>query len=119
FENGYPKFLQPGQKLRALLFGLNIDNPYRPAGWPSRGTLAKGPIVVTWKGNADLRLASCTPIEGGASGNAIDGRRTYDCAQPMQSLEVHSIAAPLTEIRVWPAALEGQLFYPLLLQRLA
>src|SRR5688500_14012725 len=48
FENGYPKFLQAGQKLRALVFGLNIENPYRPPGWPSRATLAKGRIVVTW-----------------------------------------------------------------------
>lgn len=59
FENGYPKFLQGAQKLRAIVFGLNIDNPYRPPGWPSRARLARGRIVVTWKGNADIRLTGC------------------------------------------------------------
>lgn len=130
FENGYPKFLQPGQKLRALLFGLNIENPYRPSGWPARATPAKGRIVVTWKGNADVRLIRCTfdpaGSSGGATGTLTDGRRVYLCTGPnesTQSIEVHAIAAPLTEIRVWlahdNASLEGQLFHPLLLQRIA
>jgi len=130
FENGYPKFLQPGQKLRALLFGLNIDNPFRPAGWPSRATPAKGRIVVTWKGNADVRLIGCpfssSGSSGAATGGLADGRRVYLCTaanESMQSIEVHAIAAPLTEIRVWlaqgDASLEGQLFHPLLLQRIA
>src|SRR5687767_10590291 len=40
FENGYPRSLNAGQKLRALLFGLNINDPFRPAGWPDRARLA-------------------------------------------------------------------------------
>src|ERR1700741_3599457 len=60
FENGYPKFLAPGQKLRALLFGLNINYGFRPASWPDRARLARGRIVVTWKGNADVRLVNGT-----------------------------------------------------------
>jgi len=130
FENGYPKFLEPGQKLRALIFGLHVQDSLRPAGWPPRDGPAKGRIVVTWKGNADIRLVNGTFIESGSSGpatgNLLDGRRIYLCTEPGQStqwIEVHGIAAPLTEIRVWLAhhgnSLEGQLFHPLLLQRIA
>lgn len=133
FENGYPKFLQPGQKLRALLFGLNIESQYRPQTWPSRATPAKGRIVVTWKGNADIRLIGGRFVAEGSSGaetgSLADGRRVYLCTGPgeaTRSIEVHAIASPLTEIRVWlaspsdpNASLEGQLFHPLLLQRIA
>ena len=116
FENGYPKFLQAGQKLRAPVFGLNT----------SRVALTKGRIVVTWKGNADVRLAGGTFVSAGsngaATGNILDGRRIYDTSgagQSTQSLEVHAIVTPLTEVRVWLPELEGQLFHPLLLQRIA
>lgn len=142
FVHGYPQYLQPGQKLRAPLFGLNIDNPYRPAAWPKRDTLAKGRIVVTWNGNADLRLVGGTLIAAespsGATGSFTNGRRVYLCsgvAQATQSLEVHAIGSPApSQIRVWLAppddpatpanerdtgSLEGQLFHPLLLQRIA
>jgi hypothetical protein len=130
FENGYPKFLDPGQKLRALVFGLHVNESFRPAGWPARDSLAKGRIVLTWKGNADIRLVNGAFAESGSSGaatgNLVDGRRVYLCTgagQSSQWIEVHSIATPLTEIRVWlehaGASLEGQLFHPLLLQRIA
>lgn len=126
FQNGYPKFLAPGQKLRALLFGLNINVPHRPAGWPDRAQLARGRIVVTWRGTADIRLVSGTFVadgsSGGATGNLVDGRRIYLFNAPnqsTQSLEIHGIATPLTEIRVWLDGLEGQLFHPLFLQRIA
>src|SRR3954467_4917964 len=46
FVNGYPQFLDSGQKLRALIFGLNINYAFRPAAWPARDSLAKGHIVV-------------------------------------------------------------------------
>jgi hypothetical protein len=141
FINGYPQFLQPGQKLRGFLFGLNINYGNRPAAWPARDALAKGRIVVTWKGNADIRLVSGTFVPGDSSGAAtgslVDGRRGYLCSSPSestQSIEVQAIVTPLTEIRVWLAppddpatpahenltgSLEGQLFHPLLLQRIA
>ena len=95
FENGYPRFLNAGQKLRAPVFGLNIENTHRPSAWPSRATLAKGRVVVTWKGNADVRLAGCTFDGGGATGNLADGRRAYNCLganEATRSIEVHSIA---------------------------
>jgi hypothetical protein len=116
FEHGYPKFLQPGQKLRAPVFGLHAHSD----------ALTKGTIVVTWKGNADVRLVGGTFVStgsnGGATGDIVDGRRIYDttgAGQSTQSLEVHSIVTPLTELRVWLPELEGQLFHPLLLERIA
>jgi hypothetical protein len=140
-ENGYPRSLNAGRKLRAILFGLNADSPFRPAGWPARDALARGRIVVTWKGNADIRLVNGTFAAEGSSGTAtgslVDGRRIYFCTGPeqsTQSLEIHAIAAPVTEIHVWLAtpddpatlvkenetgSLEGQFFHPLLLQRIA
>src|SRR5687768_2989645 len=33
FENGHPKFLQAGQKLRAIVYGLNTGYHLRPASW--------------------------------------------------------------------------------------
>lgn len=109
FENGYPKFLQPGQKLRAAIFGLNGD-----------AALAKGRVVVTWKGNADVRLARCRFEGPGAeTGSVADGRRVYVCDEPAGSMEVHAIVTPLTEARVWLEGVEGELFHPLLLQRIA
>lgn len=119
FANGYPKFLNPGQKLRAPLFGLHAGNADRPATWPHRDALAKGRIVVTWKGNADVRLASCALSEGSATGAVLDGRRVYQCSDALQTVEVHAIVTPITEIRVWLDGTEGQLFHPLLLERLA
>ncbi|HEY5611296.1 MAG TPA: hypothetical protein VIL97_08825, partial [Thermoanaerobaculia bacterium] len=140
-ENGYPKFLNPGQKLRAIVFGLNIDNPFRPAAWPSRETLARGRTIVTWKGNADIRLVNCTFVatgsNGGETGSIADGRRIYLCTGPgqsTQSIEVQSMATAITEIHVWLAppdnpatvekenetgTLENQFFHPILLQRIA
>jgi hypothetical protein len=141
FVNGYPQFLNAGEKLRALLFGLNINDPFRPAAWPARDTLARGRIVVTWNGNADIRLVNGTFVleqsNGPASGNITNGRRIYLCtgaSQSTQSLEVHSIVTPPSDIKVWlppvddpatPAnenltgSLEGQMFHPLFLQRIA
>lgn len=116
FVNGYPQFLDAGQKLRAPLFGLNIG--------AARDALAKGRIVLTWNGTADLRLAGGTLIgaesPSGATGTFTNGRRVYQFAQPMQSMEVHAIGAtPPSHIRVWLDGLEGQLFHPLLLARIA
>ena len=105
FINGYPQFLAPGQKLRAALFGLNVD--------ARRGAITKGRVVVTWNGAADLRLANATLIED----DAAHGRRVYR-SNGLQTLEVHAIGTPApTQIRVWLDSLEGQLFHPLLLQR--
>jgi len=123
FVNGYPQFLEPNQKLRAVLFGLNIETAYRPAAWPSRGTLAKGRIVVTWRGNADVRLANCAfnaaESNGGQTGLIDNGRRVYLCTDPLRTLEVHAIQTPITDLKVWLNSLEGQLFHPQFLERIA
>lgn len=127
FINGYPQFLQTNLKLRAVLFGLNIESSHRPAVWPSRGTLAKGRIVMTWQGNADVRLANCAfnaaDSNGGQTGLINNGRRVYLCTDPLRTLEVHEIQTPITDLKVWLAhnngSLEGQLFHPLFLQRIA
>ena len=133
FVNGYPQFLSVGQKLRAPLFGLNINDANRPAAWPARDTLARGRIVVTWNGTADIRMVGGTLVladsPSGATGTFTNGRRVYTCtgSQSTQSLEVHAIGSPApSEIRVWLAdpantnqSLEGQLFHPLLLARIA
>lgn len=139
--NGLPKSLLSGQKLRAILFGLNIENEFRPPGWPSRATLTRGRVVLTWRGRGDLRLTGGTFVAEGSNasetGDATDGRRVYMTTGPQQStqtLEIHSIVSPLTEIHVWLprpddpstavrenelASLENQRFHPILLQRLA
>jgi len=142
FVNGYPQFLNSGERLRALLFGLNIEDPFRPAAWPARNTLARGRIVVTWNGTADIRLVNgtfqTTGSSGAATGSLTNGRRIYLCTgnnQSTQSLEVHAIGTPPSNIKVWLApvddpatsgtnenltgTLEGQFFHPLLLQRIA
>ena len=128
FINGYPQFLEPGQKLRGFLFGLNITDPFRPAAWPARDTLAKGRIVVTWQGNADVRLVNCTfnsgESNGGETGLIDNGRRIYNCTSALQTIEVHAIQTPITDLKVWLAhpnqtSLEGNLFHPLFLQRIA
>jgi hypothetical protein len=140
-ENGYPRQLNSGEKLRAILFGLNANYSFRPPSWPLRDGSTRGRVVVTWKGNADLRLVSCSFSSAGSSGAETgalaDGRRVYLCNgenETLQSLEVHAISTPLTEVHVWlpavddPAttekenethSLEGEVFHPLLLRRLA
>ncbi len=141
FVNGYPQSLSPrGPNLRALLFGLNINNTHvRPAGWPARDTLAKGKYVLTWQGNADIRLKTGTfqagESSGAATGNLLNGRRVYIGNTIPESLEIRGMATPITDIKVWlpavddpatPAvneaftdSLEGELFHPLFLERIA
>ncbi|HYI12522.1 MAG TPA: hypothetical protein VEK57_25950 [Thermoanaerobaculia bacterium] len=139
FVNGYPQFLDPGQKLRGFLFGLNINSTLRPAAWPARDTLAKGHIVMTWAGNADVRLVNCTfqagESNGAATGSISNGRRVYLCSAALQTIEIHAIQTPITDLKVWLAppddpatpavnenqtgTLEGELFHPLLLDRIA
>lgn len=133
--NGFPQYLNPGKKLRGICYGLHVDYSKRPATWPKRSGLAQGHIVLAWKGDADIRLPRGTFLSGESSGAAtgrlVDGRRVYRFSGSacLESLEVHDInsAAPVTDIKVWladPAApdtrsLEGQLFHPALLARLA
>jgi hypothetical protein len=142
FIEGYPQFLASGQKLRGFLFGLNINNTdIRPPGWPDRATLSKGHVVLTWVGNADVRLVNCTFLPGGTESNGAEtglitnGRRSYLCNSGLTTLEVQAIQTPITDMKVWlpalddpgtPAvdertttSLENQLFHPLFLERIA
>jgi hypothetical protein len=145
FINGYPQFLGNGTttgrgpNLRALLFGVNINNTdIRPAGWPLHDAMAKGRYVVTWQGNADIRLQSGTFLAGESTvaetGSFANGHRVYLCSSIPQTLEIRQIVTPITDLEVWlpgvddpatPAnesqttSLENQFFHPLLLRRIA
>jgi hypothetical protein len=132
--NGYPQYLNPGKQLRAITYALHTNyGNARPATWPVRSDLARGHVVLTWKGNADVRLPGGTFLagesSGAATGSLIDGRRSYRfTGGEVSTLEVHAIdpAAPITDIKVWLAdpadpdnrSLEGELFHPTFLERL-
>ncbi len=134
-ENGCPKFLKPGKRLRLILYGLDTEyGSFRPASWPLRdGELAKGKVVVTWKGNADIRLSGATFLQGESNGaetgSINNGRRVYLQTTPQgnNTLTVEDIVTPVTEIKAWlpdpenpnTSTLEGQLFHPTFLSRIA
>lgn len=131
---GYPKYLNSGLKLRAILFGLHSNYADRPASWPARDGLAIGKIVVTWKGDADIRLTGgsflAAESSGAATGRLVDGRRVYrqTNATGNSNLTIEDINAanPITDIKAWlpnpadpqNASLEGQVFHPTFLARL-
>lgn len=131
---GYPKYLNPGRRLRALVYALHA-NESRPATWPDRTTLARGKVVVTWQGDADVRANGGTYLAGESSGPAegrlVNGRRVYRFSgeERLQWITIEDINTnqPLTDLKVWlpdPAdpdntALENQLFHPTFLDRLA
>ncbi len=113
-ENGFPNYLHPGKRLRTLCwpYGLN-GNGSRPSGWPLRNKQGVGKWVLTWKGNADIRLGSGTFVAAEstapAAGNAVDGRRVYllTASDRGGDLTVESIVTPVTDIKLWlpdPAA---------------
>ncbi len=133
--NGYPKYLNSGRKLRAVTYALHsIYGDSRPSTWPVRDGLARGHVVLTWKGNADVRLDGngaylAAESSGAATGRLLNGRRVYRYAGDHVSwLEVHDIDTgnPITDIKVWladpanpqNASLENQLFHPTFLARL-
>jgi len=134
-ENGFPRYLKPGLKLRATLFGLHCTYGNRPAAWPDRSGPARGHVVLAWRGSADIRLDGGVYLAGESSGASTgmltDGRRVYryESGEHLQWLEIHEIdpVRPVTDIKVWlpdPAdpeylSLENRLFHPLLLARLA
>jgi hypothetical protein len=126
--HGYPQFLQPGQVLRAVVSGLNSGYNGGPPSWPDVQAIFRGHLVLTWRGNADLRLlgpaGACTYLasesSGPATGLLTDGRRVYRCTQPVAAVDVIALASPLTDLELWlpdpadpqNASLEGQLFHP-------
>lgn len=132
--NGFPKYLNPGLKLRAMVFALHANPSPRPATWPDRSLLARGKVVITWQGDADIRANGGTYLIGESSGNQtgrlVNGRRVYRFSGGgrLESLTVEDINPnhPITDIKVWlpnPAdpdnqALENQVFHPTFLARL-
>ena len=133
--NGYPQEMMPGLRYRFIPFGLHTDTGNRPAHWPKRGRAAQGKVVLTWQGEADIRLAGggtylAGESSGASTGLLLNGRRTYlfEGQSQLQWMEVWDIAGgtPLNDIRIWladpadptNATLEGQLFHPTFLARL-
>jgi hypothetical protein len=132
--NGFPQYLNPGKKLRAIVFALNANPSPRPATWPDRTQLARGKVVITWQGDADIRANGGTYLAGESSGaqtgRLINGRRVYrfSGAERLSWITVEDINVgnPISDLKVWlpdPAdpdneSLENQLFHPTFLARL-
>lgn len=131
--DGYPQYLEAGQVLTAVINGLHAGYSQRPANWPDLRAIFRGHWVVTWQGHADVRLEGggltylAAESSGPATGSLLNGRRVYRSLDAPEVVRVHAIQAPLTDIKAWlpsPAdpqnqSLEGQLFHPVFLQRLA
>ncbi len=131
--NGFPKYLNAGTKLRGIFYGLNANYSNRPSTWPARATLAVGKFVVTWQGDADIRLSGGTFISaessGASTGRLVNGRRVYRQTVLNSNITIEDINAanPITDIKVWmpnPAdpqnqTLEGQLFHPTAVSRIS
>lgn len=128
-SNGYPKYLNAGQTV--FIDPLGLSGTYQePSIAPNRENgMYSGQMVLTWKGDADVRIANASSqVSGTASGNVLNGRRVYIINAPPR-VQIYSINAsnPVTEIRAWlpdptnpqNASLENQLFHPTLLARIA
>ena len=128
--NGYPQFLRAGQTLRGIVSGLNSGYLGVPSNWPDVAAIFRGHLVLTWRGNADLRLQGpcvyrTAESSGPRTGLLLDGRRVYVCTAASGYFSVAAIASPITDIKLWlpdPAdpqnrSLEGQLFHPAFLAR--
>ncbi|MFQ3669959.1 MAG: hypothetical protein SNJ84_00715 [Verrucomicrobiia bacterium] len=129
-----PRYLNSGRFLRAQIFPSNANYFNRPSSWPRRSNVALGRVLVTWTGDADIRLTAgslvSTESNGPATGSIVNGRRMYQIAGPTASLNVEiravNPANPPTSLHVWlpdpnnptSATLEGQLWHPLFIQRL-
>src|SRR5262245_9742991 len=130
--NGYPLFLQAGQTLRGIVNGLNSGYGANvPETWPDAMAILRGHLVLSWQGNADLRLqGGCAYLPGESSGPStgllLNGRRVYLCAGVAGYFDVVAMATPITDIKLWlpdpsaplTASLENQLFHPAFLARL-
>ncbi|MDX2111637.1 MAG: thrombospondin type 3 repeat-containing protein [Verrucomicrobiota bacterium] len=132
-SNGYPKYLNTNKKLRMLMWPYGGGYGNRPATWPRRDGQGFGKVVLTWQGDADIRLAGGTYLgaesSGASTGRLVNGRRVYRyTANSMSNLTVEEINAanPVTNIAVWlpdPAdpqnkSLEGKFWHPTFIQRL-
>lgn len=132
--DGYPQYLNSGERLRGICFGLHVNYGGRPSSWPARNLTAKGKVVLTWQGEADITLNGGTFLSaessGASTGMLVNGRRVYRFTgnSRLEFVLVNAInpANPITDIKVWlpdPAdpdnvALENQLYHPTLLDRI-
>ncbi len=132
--NGYPRYLNSGLELRAIIYPLHANyGDTRPNTWPRRSGPAEGHVVLTWQGRADIRLGGGTYLgdesSGPPTGMLLNGRRVYHFDGVNGWINVYAIdpGNPITDIKVWlpdptdpmNQSLEGQLFHPTFLQRLA
>jgi hypothetical protein len=130
--NGYPQNLQPGQTLiRGIVNGLHTGYTSGPPSFPDLRAVFRGHWVVTWQGQADIRLEGgpSTYLQGESSGPAtgalLNGRRVYRFSDAPGYLTVYQIATPITDIKAWMpdpadpqnASLENRLFHPSFLAR--
>lgn len=133
-DKGLPKYLVSGMSLRLLLWPYAVNASNLPASWPARGGTGVGKWVVTWTGNADVRLNGATFVSGESSGAAtgslLNGRRVYQvsAAQVGGHITVNAVTTELTDLKVWlpdPAnpsqSLEtsGQFWHPTFLAQVA
>jgi hypothetical protein len=126
--NGLPRHLNTGQNLRALVYALHASPSPLPAGWPDRTLLARGKVVLTWRGDADIRASGGAYISaessGASTGRLVNGRRVYRFTGSARlswiTVEAINAAQPVTDLKLWlpdPAdpdnrSLENQLFHP-------
>jgi hypothetical protein len=136
-SRGLPQYLNAGKKLRVLLWPYNVQPASQPADWPKRGMTGYGKWVVTWVGDADIRLQGATFVaaesSGAATGRLVNGRRVYQmgAANPSGHVTIEEInaAVGLSDLKVWlpdPAnptaqSLEtsGRFWHPAFLRNLA
>ena len=125
--NGFPQMLLAGQtEIRAIVNGLHAGYGASPANFPDLRAIFRGHWVVTWQGNADIRLdgTAVTYLPGESSGAATgalaNGRRAYRVNDAPGWITVRQIQAPVTDIKVWMpdpanpqnASVENQVFHP-------
>jgi hypothetical protein len=130
--NGFPQTLLAGQtEIRAIVNGLHAGYGQSPSNFPDLRAIFRGHWVVTWQGNADIRLdgTATTYLPGESSGAAtgalLNGRRAYRVSDAPGWISVRQIAAPVTDIKVWMpdpanpqnASVENQVFHPSFLAR--
>ncbi|MCG6928796.1 MAG: hypothetical protein LJF30_26260 [Acidobacteria bacterium] len=133
-DNGFPLYLESGQRLIAPINGLHAGyGDEAPPGWPDLLTLLRGHFVLTWQGTADIRVEGGpgtflgAESSGPETGLLTDGRRVYRFSEPPGWISIYAISGGVTDIRVWlpdpeepdTLSLEGQLFHPTFLDRLA